>query len=162
MKLQFMYIRVRGGSFAHVFTIIPLDMAAVLMVWYIYLFTIIYGSCTDGLVYLVFCIYDRYELLLCSLVYFVVVYNITSSVQIGDQKQVKFLILTLNFDIFQPFLHIVYICKQCYICVNVLWNFMKQYAKRSNTESCQSRIQDLHDIWNLQHCIWIYLLSEVG
>jgi hypothetical protein len=34
----------------------------------------------------VFCINDRYKLLLFSLVYFVVVYNITSSVQIGDQK----------------------------------------------------------------------------
>jgi hypothetical protein len=37
---------------------------------------------TDGLVYLLFCIYDRYEILLCSLVYFFVVNSNTSSVQI--------------------------------------------------------------------------------
>ena len=51
-----------------------------------YGYTIRHGSCTDGLVYLVFCINDRYKLLLFSLVYVVVVYNITTSVQIGDQK----------------------------------------------------------------------------
>jgi len=34
----------------------------------------------------VFCIYDRYEILLCSLEFCIVVDNITSSVQIGYQK----------------------------------------------------------------------------
>ena len=34
-----------------IFSILPLYMAAVLMVWYIYCFTIRYGSCTDGMVY---------------------------------------------------------------------------------------------------------------
>jgi hypothetical protein len=52
----------------------------------VYDYTIRHGSCTDGLVYLVLCINDRYNLLRFSLVSFVVVYNITSSVQIGDQK----------------------------------------------------------------------------
>jgi hypothetical protein len=36
------------------YIILPLYMAAVLMVWYIYCLAIIYGSCTDGVVYLVF------------------------------------------------------------------------------------------------------------
>jgi hypothetical protein len=36
------------------YMILPLDMAAVLMVWYILCFIIRYGSCTDGVVYLVF------------------------------------------------------------------------------------------------------------
>jgi hypothetical protein len=36
IKLEFMYICIRGNSFAPVSTILPLDMAAVLMVWYIY------------------------------------------------------------------------------------------------------------------------------
>jgi hypothetical protein len=41
---------------------------------------------TDGVVYLVLCIYDKYEILLYSLEYFVVVGTITSSVQIGYDK----------------------------------------------------------------------------
>ena len=35
----------------------------------VYDFTIRYGSCTDGVVYLVCCIYDKYEILLYSLEY---------------------------------------------------------------------------------------------
>ena len=67
IKLEFMYICIRDNSFAPVATILPLDMAdvlmvlyiailpldkaAVLMVWYISCFTIRYESCTDGVVY---------------------------------------------------------------------------------------------------------------
>jgi hypothetical protein len=42
-------------------------------------------------------VYNTYEILLCSLEYFFVVENITSSVQMGYQF---FLILTSNFDMF--------------------------------------------------------------
>ena len=48
--------------------------------------TIRYDSCTDGVVYLVFCIYDKYEILLYSLEYVFVVGTITSSVEIGYEK----------------------------------------------------------------------------
>ena len=52
----------------------------------VYDFPIRYGSCTDGVVYLVCFIYDKYEMLLYSLEYFFVVGTISSSVEIGYEK----------------------------------------------------------------------------
>ena len=46
IKLETMYICVRGNDFAGVSTILSLDIAAVLTVWYIYLFILAIKSGT--------------------------------------------------------------------------------------------------------------------